>query len=509
MSRMHEHRDPETGPDHIDAVLTAIPLRDRDGVVIGVMNLCGDVGDHVAAARTTRNLLLASLALIVMLAYLVKTAQIGRLCRDFDVATESLEASRAELEASNRDLAASNVRLVAAEAEARVADEAKTAFLATMSHEMRTPLTAILGYLDLCAESRIEPMQRRKHVAGLRRNTEHLLGLIENLLDVTELHRAQTSPLLTAGSVTALVGEAVAALRDRASAAGLEVTVRWLTAVPATATTDHDRVRQALLKLLDNAVKFSHQGEVELEVAYRHDGADGDTPQLVFHVLDRGCGLPSVIRDDPGQAFRLGDHAANRSHGGSGLGLHIARTVAELLDGGLTAHDRPGGGAHLELRIGLAGVSDSLIRPAGTFGPEDAAPAPPPKPARIDLTGVRVLYAEDGPDNQFLVKAILGRAGALVDIAQNGAEALEMAADAEYDYDVILMDIQMPVMDGLEATRTLRARGYGGPIFALTANAMEADRIDSAAAGCDRHLTKPINRRLLLSSVAESSLAAS
>ena len=160
------------GPLYKGAMKRARRHDPRDGVVIGVMNLCGDVGDHVAAARTTRYLLLASLALIVLLAYLVKTAQVGRLCRDFDVATDALETSHDKLAAANRDLARSNVRLVAAEAEARVADEAKTAFLATMSHEMRTPLTAILGYLDLCAESRIEPVQRREHVVQDRQQQQ-------------------------------------------------------------------------------------------------------------------------------------------------------------------------------------------------------------------------------------------------------------------------------------------------------------------------------------------------
>ena len=419
-------------------------------------------------------------------------------CRDI---TERVRYAQ-DMAAANAELQSANERLVAAESEALrqarhaiVADTAKTVFLANMSHEMRTPLTAILGYADLARECIGDVDSVASRLDVVRRNGEHLLGLIEDILDLAKIEEGQMSLHITGCDVCDLIEDLRVLVAPRAAERGLEFTVTYLTPVPTMILTDPTRLKQAALNLLFNAVKFTPTGSVALTVEMVDD-PQGAASSLRLAVSDTGIGIDPQLLPNLFQPFHQGDGTASRTYGGSGLGLVITQRIAEVLGGSIEVDSTPDRGSRFVLTVAVGDVAGFPRRlPGQAAAVGDAVPVQP----AIDLTGLEVLYAEDGFDNQFLVKTILQRAGARVDIAENGVVALAKSAAKEYD--LILMDIQMPEMDGLEATRILRSRGFDRPIVALTANALENDRRLTAAAGCDEHLTKPVNRRQLLESV--------
>jgi CheY-like chemotaxis protein len=376
-------------------------------------------------------------------------------------------------------------------------------------------MTAVLGFAEILLDPDLSDSDRVNAVHTVRRSGEHLLQIINDILDISkieagklELERVRCSPVQLVADVRSL-------MQVRAETKNLPFTIEYIGAVPETIETDVTRLRQILVNLLGNAIKFTEQGGVRL-VASLAD-ADGTGPMMRFRVIDTGGGLTAEQIAGLFQPFAQADSSTTRRFGGTGLGLAISKRLAKLLGGDITVESKPGQGSEfcLTIRTGpLAGVK--MIDPASTA--TDAVVAKPEDDAQ-DAKGVsaprldcRILLAEDCPDNQRLISYVLKKAGADVTVVENGREALDRAIatvkgrradDPPAPFDVILMDMQMPVMDGYDATRELRRAGYSGPIIALTAHAMAGDREKCVQAGCNEYVTKPVNRRELIETIVQ------
>ena len=390
---------------------------------------------------------------------------------------ERLEKANSDLETANRT--------------ARSASEAKSNFLANMSHEIRTPMTAILGVSDVLLEPDLPESERTSAVDTIHENGQHLLTLINDILDLSkieagmlEIERKDCRPAEVLESVTTL-------LAGRARERGL--TFEWAcdTAIPATFSCDPVRLRQILINLAGNAIKFTQRGGVRIGVALKD-------VILEFSVRDTGIGMSEEELVRLFQPFTQANGSTTREYGGTGLGLTISRRLARLHGGDIDVESVKGEGTVFFVRIPASDFDPALIQ---RVVPGESTRRVKKAAKALPILAGRVLVVEDNTTNQKLVDRILSRAGLEVTIANNGAEAVEMAEAARQDgvsYDGILMDMQMPVLDGLSATRRLRELGHTLPIVALTANAMASDRDDCLNAGCTGFATKPIERRKLL-----------
>ena len=396
--------------------------------------------------------------------------------------------------------------LVNARNDADAASRSKTEFLANMSHEIRTPMTAILGYVDLLADhGDLQPgaPTREEAVDTIRRNARHLLSLINDILDLSKIEAGQMTLDRQRVRTLDLVHDALRLMDDRARQKGIALRLALDGEVPETISTDPTRLRQVLINLLGNAVKFTEQGSVTLTV--RRRPPLGRT--LEFEVADTGIGMTEEQLARLYQPFVQADSSTTRRYGGSGLGLAITRRCVDMLGGSIRARSALGEGSAFSFTVDagdLSGAIPAKLRPAGTDAP--GGPFQLPASVRQPLAGVRILVAEDGIDNQRLLRFHLERAGARVDIVDNGAKAVERMMDASRldRYDAVLMDMQMPVMDGYEAARRLVAAGERTPILALTAHAMPGDRDRCMEAGCGDYLCKPVDPRALVAAVRQA-----
>jgi signal transduction histidine kinase/CheY-like chemotaxis protein len=380
---------------------------------------------------------------------------------------------------------------------AEVATQAKSAFLANMSHEIRTPMAAILGFTDELLDPSTRPDDRREAVETIQRNGQHLLQLLNNILDLSKIEAGKLTVDDLPCRLPDLLTELHPLMHSMAVAKGLGFRIEIEGAIPEVISTDPTRLRQILINLVNNAVKFTRAGEVRLVVRRRRASAEAWVVE--FDVIDTGIGIRRDEIERLFCAFEQADSSTTREFGGTGLGLTISRSLARKLGGDIVVTSRPGRGSTFRASV-LAACPEGEVRTLGVCRP--AAPEiAGTRPGPAEQESIRVLVAEDGPDNQKLITLILRRAGIEVDLAQNGQEAvlaLFAAERSERPYDLVLMDMQMPVMDGYEASRTIRDAGRTIPIIALTANAMSGDREKCLEAGCTEFATKPINRAVLL-----------
>jgi len=402
----------------------------------------------------------------------------------------------------------STARAVADEARnaALAADKAKSEFLANMSHEIRTPLTAILGFTD----ELIDEAARTGHALGpdpalltVKRNGHHLLAIVNDILDLARIEAGKLTVEDLPCAPLRIVADVVALLRPRAVEKQLRLDVRLRGPVPETIRSDATRLHQVLVNLVGNAIKFTEHGGVTVRLELLPATAERPAARLAIDVVDTGIGLAPESQSRIFEAFAQGDASLTRRHGGTGLGLTISRELARLLGGDITVESSSSSGSVFRASV-ATGPLDG-VRLLDASATESLRPTTPatvrPVPKGLEPLRGRILIAEDGPDNQALISSLLRRAGLEVDLANDGQIACEKALaarDAGAPFDLIVMDMQMPLMTGYEATAALRREGMTLPILALTAQAMTGDRDKCLAAGCDEYLSKPIDRGRLV-----------
>jgi len=394
---------------------------------------------------------------------------------------------------------------------AEAANRAKSLFLANMSHEIRTPMTAILGYIDLIAAEcggvcNFAQHHIRDYLHSIARNADHLMRLINDILDFSKIEAGTLELDRRPCNVFEIVEDSLQWVRPSARRKGIALDCVWEPGHPEQVTTDPVRLRQVLVNLLGNAVKFTDQGGVRLRVAAadRHGRSC-----LLFEIADTGIGIAHEDIKRLFQPFFQVEQSHSRRFEGSGLGLAISRRLAHLLGGEIEVESEPGQGSRFSLFLPIATIlsapSAAPLPSIAEKHPHDEPPKQRAQKIKDALKGVRILLAEDGIDNQRLFTRILNLAGAEVVLAENGEEAVAKAREAEAaeaPYDVILMDMQMPLLDGYAATGRLRENGYRRPIIALTAHALSDDRQRCLAAGCDDYMAKPVQFDRLVDTIA-------
>ncbi|MFZ5829365.1 MAG: ATP-binding protein [Planctomycetota bacterium] len=387
------------------------------------------------------------------------------------------------------------------------ANASKSAFLAGVAHEIRTPMTAILGFTDVLLEE-ITGAEQQKSLSTIKRNGEYLLEIINDVLDIAKIEAGKLEVERVPCSPVEILDDVLALMRQRAEAKGLNFTAEIAGAMPECVLTDPTRVRQILINLVGNAIKFTQQGEVRV-VGTLLDGASSE-PRLQFEVTDTGIGIEPTRLTQLFRPFTQGDSSISRKHGGTGLGLVICKRLAEMLGGDIQVTSTLGEGS--SFRVALpAGPIDQLPRlaeaPSARLRRRSASNTSPDPMLKLNA---RILLAEDSADNQRVIAFFLRKSAAQVEIVDNGkaavdallAEQSRSPMQGSEPFDCVLLDIDMPLMNGLEAARQFRLHGYRGPLVALTAHAMTHEVQRCLDAGFDCHVAKPIDWGHLLGTIA-------
>jgi signal transduction histidine kinase/ActR/RegA family two-component response regulator len=383
-------------------------------------------------------------------------------------------------------------------ATAERADAVKSEFLSNMSHEIRTPMGAIVGYADLMLDPNQSPSDRVDAVQTIRRNGAHLLTVINDILDISKIEAGKLTVEHVATDPAQVIEEVCSLMQVRADEKELALKHLIDGPFPVTVQTDPVRLRQVLINLVGNALKFTENGGVTIKAAF----VAGARPAMRFDVTDTGIGMTPEQIAKLFQPFTQADASTTRRFGGTGLGLTIALNLARALGGDITVTSEPGKGTTFSATVETGPVEGVSMEPRQRTVLRDLAASSP----MTRLDGVRILLAEDGPDNQRLLRLYLTRAGANVTLVENGRQAVDSVmkpAEQQRPFNLILMDMQMPELDGYGASSLLRAKGCRLPIIALTAHAMQGDRDKCLAAGCDDYLSKPVDCGALLATCAK------
>ncbi len=370
---------------------------------------------------------------------------------------------------------------------ARNSAEAKSQFLANMSHEIRTPLAAIIGYGETLMDPDLDDQEKRSSAETVVRSGRHLLELVNDILDHSKIDANKLDVDIVPVNLPELLDEIRAFFAPRAREKGLDFRIVCEYPLPEMIQTDPTRLRQIIINLCGNALKFTEKGSISLSIR-----CDREAETLIARVVDTGIGMKPEQLGRLFDPFAQGSAAISRQYGGTGLGLSISRRLAEMLGGSIRASSTYGEGSEFELSIRTGSLDQvHFLRDASELSQRRRAI---PMVVAPRLSG-RILCAEDNDVNRRLVSLLVERTGAELVHVNNGAEALEMAVREPFD--LILMDIQMPVMNGRDATAALREAGVNTPVVALTANVMSEDIADYRLAGCNEHLAKPIDKQRL------------
>lgn len=374
---------------------------------------------------------------------------------------------------------------------AREADRAKTNFLTDMSHEIRTPMTAVLGYTDILLRGDLSPEEQWNFLQSIKTNGRALLDLINQILDQSKIEAGRMDAQTILIPPWEVIQEVDTLMRPRVENKGLDFNIRYLGAIPELIRTDAMKLRQILVNLVGNAIKFTEQGEIEITTRCLDD-AQGRL-NLAITVNDTGSGIPQAMLDSIFSPYQQDTKVAMHQTDSTGLGLSISRKLAELLGGDITVRSQPGMGSSFTVMIDPGPLDDVRM-----VAPPRALRVDRPKPGHaptMQLSG-RVMVVEDTVATAILLEFLLKDMGLTVDVAENGRICCDKVFDAAsrgLRYDLIIMDIHMPEMDGYQATRILRELNYDVPILAVTARAMPSDRDRCAKAGCDDYIAKPID----------------
>ncbi len=400
--------------------------------------------------------------------------------------TDRAEAEK-ERQAQSEELAEKNTLLARA-------TEFKSQFLANMSHEIRTPLTSIIGYTETLMSNMLSGEEKDSALETVLRNGKHLLRIINDILDLSKIEAGKLTTESIPVNLFDLISDVGNLMQHRAMEQGLAFGFEYDFPIPRIIKTDPTRLKQILFNLVGNAIKFTKKGGVKIHISFNK----GD--QIIkFAVIDTGVGLSQEQQGRLFKAFSQADTSTTREFGGTGLGLVISHQLAAMLGGGVTVSSEPNKGSVFTVAIATGPIpEDGLQYSKASFKRE----SPSVKPANvIPRFHGSVLLVEDGEDNQKYISFVLRKTGLEVTIAENGAVGMSKAREGKFD--IVLMDMQMPVMDGYTATKNLRAGGYNGIIVALSANIMASDVEKYLTVGCDRCLGKPFERSELYSLIEE------
>jgi len=514
--------------DHGVWISAAAPTRDRKGKVVGILQADRPVDFFFAQARdkalrilfTSGVSIILAAALAVLLArrtvmplsaLVAATREVaaGNLeqrlhvkgAEEFVSLSQSFNQMVAALQHSFRLRDRLEKSLREARDRAEAANRAKSAFLANMSHELRTPLNGILGFGEYLLDPDLDEHERTEAAETIMQSGQHLLAILSDILDISKIEAGRIEVERIPCTPIDVLQHVASVNRARAESKGLCFSLEFPGPIPVSIETDPTRFQQILLNLVGNAIKFTEEGSVRM-VAFLDDEAE--TPYLVIEVHDTGIGMTDEQCDRIFEAFSQADASTTRRYGGTGLGLAISRRLARLLGGDVVVESRPGRGSVFRTTVSTGGS-----RSGPMLSPEEARRHRRDE-ARIetvdvDLSGFRILVVDDNAVNRRTAEAMLARAGASdVRQAASGVEALTQVEIARMNgapLDVILMDVQMPDVDGLDTARRLRSQGETAAVIAVSAAAMDEDVKAALEAGCDDFIAKPYDRRTLITAV--------
>jgi|GEM_PF-637002 len=407
--------------------------------------------------------------------------------------TQQLEKEILQREATRK-------QLVEAKEEAEQANVAKSNFLANMSHEIRTPMNAVLGFSELLQRNSgtVSETEQREYISTIHNSGKHLMGLINDILDLSKIEAGKLELELERESPHQIISEAMSVMRVKAREKNLTLDYAWSSPLPSTVLTDSARLRQLLINLIGNAIKFTHNGGITVLAELILVDCE---PMLKLEVVDTGIGISEEKLEGIFQPFMQADSSTTRHYGGTGLGLTISRRIAQSLGGSLTVVSEAGEGSVFTAIVGVGELKGVSMLSTPPMSDIIAIANNVPEYELPEVSHGKVLLVEDGETNRRMIQLLLRRSGVEIDMAVNGQEGVDMVIANQYD--VVLMDMQMPIKDGYTATRELRSLGYQLPIVALTAHAMKGDEERCRAAGCSDYLTKPIGEERLVRKLAE------